>query len=297
MTRPTLRSSPGPARYWLRAVYFPHHPVLATMPVLGAWAVATHEGPTRSHLLLPCMVASILLEIGGRLINYHQDAGSSVDAARFLPADHPLRTGMPPPRHIFLAGCGVLGIFGVLAAAIGWTLAPWGPFLSPPIVFLMFNYAGGPGRLGHRSMGELLRFLAFGTASLATYVILTHKFTATAALLSVAHGCLAVAGMTVQNYRDRNTDREAGKITIAVRLGEGTRAFLISMIALPYGLLVPMALLVGSAWVLCPLVSLPWAARIPRLLAPEVDFYAHPRRTIPVLVAYGGLLTVGFLLA
>jgi 1,4-dihydroxy-2-naphthoate polyprenyltransferase len=77
--------------------------------------------------------------------------------------------------------------------------------------------------------------------------------------LSVSIGCLSTAILVVNNVRDIDTDRRAGKNTLAVRLGrERTRKLFMVLIGAAYVAL-PMTLAVEDG---------PWAAMLGALSAP-----------------------------
>ena len=81
-------------------------------------------------------------------------------------------------------------------------------------------YTGGPKPYGYEGLGELFVFLFFGVvAVVGSYYVQTEDLTGLAFALSVPIGLLAAAILMVNNIRDIDTDRRAGKRTLAVRLG------------------------------------------------------------------------------
>ena len=94
-------------------------------------------------------------------------------------------------------------------------------------------------------------------------------------MLAVPVGLLASAILVVNNVRDLETDRRAGKRTLAVRLGrERARGLYAAMI---YGafLCAPLPWLLGSgelsAWLALPLLALPLAVPIVRTVRSRTD--------------------------
>ena len=86
-------------------------------------------------------------------------------------------------------------------------------------------------------------------------------------------GLLASAILVVNNVRDLETDRRAGKRTLAVRLGrERTRALYTAMVAGAF-VLVPLCWLLGSmtAWLLLPWLAIPLAIPLVRVVRSRVD--------------------------
>ena len=81
-------------------------------------------------------------------------------------------------------------------------------------------YTGGPKPYGYEGLGELFVFLFFGLVAVnGSYYVQVEKLAALPAGLSIAVGLLAAAILVVNNVRDIETDRRAGKRTLAVRIG------------------------------------------------------------------------------
>jgi 1,4-dihydroxy-2-naphthoate octaprenyltransferase len=167
---------------------------------------------------------------------------------------------------------GMLVVFG-LAALCGLYLAWIGGW---PIILLgiaaivsAIAYTGGPFPLGYYGLGDLFVFLFFGLAAVAGTYYVQAGFVSTAAWwMAVPPGLIITAILVVNNLRDLENDRKAGKRTLAVILGEkGTRAeFLICMTA-AY-LVIPLAALAGLIpWLsLLTWASLPIAIRTARVV-------------------------------
>ena len=95
-------------------------------------------------------------------------------------------------------------------------------------------------------------------------------------MLAVPVGLLATAILMVNNVRDLETDRRAGKRTLAVRLGaRRARARLYAATVYVAFLTAPVAWLAGgeglSAWLLLPWLALPLAAPVVRTVRNRVD--------------------------
>ena len=81
-------------------------------------------------------------------------------------------------------------------------------------------YTGGPRPYGYEGLGELFVFLFFGVVAVAgSYFVQTEDLRWEAVALGVPVGLLAAAILVVNNVRDVDTDRRAGKRTLAVKLG------------------------------------------------------------------------------
>ena len=86
-------------------------------------------------------------------------------------------------------------------------------------------YTGGPRPYGYEGLGEVFVFLFFGVVAVAgSYYVQVEELPWEAFALAVPVGLLAAAILVVNNVRDIETDRRAGKRTLAVRLGPRARA-------------------------------------------------------------------------
>jgi 1,4-dihydroxy-2-naphthoate octaprenyltransferase len=287
------------AAAWLRSGYIPHHPAFVTVPVVVATALAERAGEANLARAAASAVAGMAFEVGGRFINYHQDLSTGVDDTDALPRTHPLVTQTPSVRAMAIAGWTLLVLSGVLYSVLGALISPVLIAIGPVVVLGTHHYAGGR-RYGHRTLGEVGRFVAIAQMTYGNYFLQTESISASSVVCSFALGSFAVAGMSIQNDRDRETDARAGKTTLAVRLGaRGTRRLIATLLTLPYLLLVPIALLEETGWVALALLSLPWAVWIVRTVTrpgrDDWQWYLHPRFTLPGMIAYGLLLSVGLL--
>ena len=98
-------------------------------------------------------------------------------------------------------------------------------------VIAMLGYVGGPFPYGYRGFGEVFVFLFFGVvATVGSRYIYDMSAPLLAWLLSIPIGLLATAILVVNNYRDLDTDRAAGKRTLAVIIGLETRTLFVALV-------------------------------------------------------------------
>ena len=145
-------------------------------------------------------------------------------------------------------------------------------------VFNAVAYTGGPYPLGYiglgdisigySGLGDLFVFLYFGLVATMTvpYMYTTIKGSNSSLLkisflVAIPIASLATAIIVVNNLRDRVTDVNAGKNTLAVRFGESfaRREYAILVLS-SYLILIPMAWIHGVTW-LCPIFSFPLAIK------------------------------------
>ncbi len=121
-------------------------------------------------------------------------------------------------------------------------------------------YTGGPRPYGYEGLGELFVFLFFGIVAVTgSYFVQVQQLPWEAFVLRGPVGLLASAILVVNNVRDLETDRRAGKRTLAVRLGrERTRALYAAMLACAF---LPRRctwlVRLDEAWLLLPLAGAP----------------------------------------
>lgn len=255
-------------KIWLLAIR-PKTLPAAAAPVIVGSAVALLEN---RFLIVPALAAlagALLLQIGANLANdvfdYHRGAD---DESRLGPT-RVTQAGLLTSAQVLL---GMWVVFG-LAIIIGiylFLIAGW-PVLLIGIFSILaaLAYTGGPFPLGYYGLGDLAVFVFFGPVAVCgTYYIQAGAVSLAAIWASIPMGLLTVAILVVNNLRDIESDRLAGKMTLAVRLGaRGTRWEYILCLLGAY--LVPFLLgLVGisSFWVLLSWLSVPFAIRMIRMI-------------------------------
>ena len=123
-------------------------------------------------------------------------------------------------------------------------------------------YTGGPRPYGYAGLGEVFVFLFFGLVAVnGSYYVQVEQLDALPLGLSIAVGFLATAILVVNNVRDLETDRRAGKMTLAVRMGRHNAVVLYRLLMLGAFVVLPIALAAGEASAL-PLIGC-WRCRWP----------------------------------
>ena len=140
----------------------------------------------------------------------------------------------------------------VLACLVGLPLVVWGgwPMLLVGAVCVVFCFLYTT-HLSYMGLGDVLVLVFFGLVPVCiTYYLQCHAVSASAVVLSLACGLVIDGLLLVNNFRDRDTDRVAGKRTIVVRLG----AQLTLKLYLGVGIvacLMGCVLLPGGHWLAC----------------------------------------------
>ncbi len=164
-------------------------------------------------------------------------------------------------------------------------------------------YTGGPRPYGYAGLGEVFVFLFFGLVAVnGSYYVQVEQLDALPLGLSIAVGFLATAILVVNNVRDLETDRRAGKNTLAVRMGRRNAVALYRGLVLGAFVVLPVSLLAGgaSALPLIGLLALPLAIKPLRTMSNRTDgpaLNAALAGTGALLGVFSLLVSVGLLLA
>ena len=194
---------------------------------------------------MAALLGSVAIQIGTNFANDYYDWKRGADTHERLGPLRVTQAGLVTPPQMRLAMWIVFG-FAVLDGAFLVWRAGW-PILAVGLLSVGAGilYTGGPFPFGYHGLGDVFVFIFFGVIAVSgTYYAQALKLNSTVLLLSIPIGLLATAILVVNNLRDIDTDREAGKMTLAVRLGRrGTRwefAILLLAIALVPPVLVLM---------------------------------------------------------
>ncbi|MEA2279570.1 MAG: 1,4-dihydroxy-2-naphthoate polyprenyltransferase [Solirubrobacteraceae bacterium] len=271
--QPTER--PDPLRIWLMAAR-PRTLPAAVAPVLVGTALAGTEGTFHVLRFVAAMLGALLIQVGTNLSNDYSDARRGADTEDRLGPVRVTAGGLVPPRQVLVAtyvafGLAVLvGVYLVVTA--GWQLL----LVGAASILAGVLYTGGPRPYGYEGLGDLFVFLFFGVVAVSgSYFAQTSHMEWEALVLSVPVGLLAAALLMVNNTRDLETDRRAGKRTVAVRLGRPrARGIYAAEVYLAFVVAqIPWIAGAGSLspWLLLVFLAVPLAAPIVRTVRSRTD--------------------------
>ena len=300
MTGDVLSTRSTQWTHWLAAAR-PATLSAAVAPVLVGAAAAGSDGYFRPLVFAATLAAALLIQIGTNFANDLFDYEHGADTAERLGPPRVTQSGLISPEQVRL---GTVITF-VTAAAIGLYLAFVGgwPILAIGAAAIVAGvvYTGGPWPLGYHGLGDLMVFAFFGMVAVTgTYYLQAETVSVAAVIAAVPVGLLVTAILVVNNLRDIETDAQAGKRTLAVRLGERTTRLQYALFVLgPYAI-APILLAAGAtAWVFLSWLTLPLAFLLSRtVLLGAVGRELNPvlKRTAQLHLAFGALLALGLLL-
>ncbi|MCH8161680.1 MAG: 1,4-dihydroxy-2-naphthoate polyprenyltransferase [Chloroflexi bacterium] len=300
----TSDAVPTPAllsKHWITAIRPPTLPAAVAPVLVGTAAASGIEGSFRLAVFIATLAAAILIQIGTNFANDVFDFEQGADTEDRLGPPRVTQSGLISPEHVRI-GTGI--VFGG-AAAIGVYLIVVGgwPILVIGALSILAGiaYTGGPWPLGYHGLGDVAVFVFFGmVAVIGTYYLQTDAVSGTAVVAAVPVGLLVTAILVVNNLRDLETDRRAGKRTLAVRIGKpATRMQYVALVLGPYLLMPVLWAMDAEAWVLLPLLSLPVALILGRAVLSGTSGRSLNdilKRTALLDFAFGALLALGLLL-
>jgi 1,4-dihydroxy-2-naphthoate octaprenyltransferase len=272
-------------------------------PVLVGTALAGYAGIFHPLRFLAALVGAVFIQVGTNLSNDYSDARRGADTEDRLGPVRVTAGGLVPPRRVLVAtyvSFGVaVGAGAYLIAVAGWQLL----IVGAASILAGVLYTGGPRPYGYEGLGEVFVFLFFGIVAVAgSFFVQVKHLDWEAFALAVPVGLVASAILVVNNVRDLDTDRRAGKRTLAVRLGRTrTRVMFAVILYLAY-LLTPVTWIFGplSPWLFLPWLTLPLAATIVRTVRNRTDGASLNEalaRTGMLQLVFCMLLSAGLLLS
>jgi 1,4-dihydroxy-2-naphthoate octaprenyltransferase len=291
-------------RIWVMAAR-PRTLPAAIAPVLVGTAAAVYWAGhlPRWGAFVAALIGSIFIQIGTNLANDYSDAKRGADTADRLGPVRVTSSGLITPTRVLRA----TWIAFAVAVAAGIYLAA-----VAGIVILLIGaasivagvlYTGGPRPYGYAGLGEVFVFLFFGLVAVnGSYYVQLEELDTLPLGLSICVGFLATAILVVNNVRDLETDRRAGKLTLAVRMGRQNAITLYRLLVVGAFVVLPLALWAGeaSAWPMLAALAAPLAVEPLRIVSSRTDGPALNGAlgaTGAVLGVFSLLVTFGLLIA
>ena len=187
--------------------------------------------------------------------------------------------GLVPPRQVLVATYVSFGLAVLCGVYLVWLAGPILLAIGAASILAGVLYTGGPRPYGYEGLGEVFVFAFFGIVAVTgSYYVQAEQVTWEAFVLAVPVGLLASAILVVNNVRDLESDRRAGKRTLAVRLGRERARTLYGLMVYGAFVTAPVPWVAGSlsAWLLLPLV-LAAGGRLARAPRAPPRRRAHPQ--------------------
>jgi len=172
-----------------------------------------------------CLAFALLAQIVSNTANEYFDYLHGADKPGRVGPRRGVTEGDIKPTTLRNVTAGLLA----LACAVGCCLIPYGGWWLLPVGIVIavaaLAYSTGPYPLSYHGLGELMVFIFFGVVPVnLTYYVQALRWDPLVLLMSITTGLLAVNVLLINNYRDVDDDREAGKRTSVVIYGRKAAA-------------------------------------------------------------------------
>ena len=204
---------------------------LRTLPVslsgvIIAIGLAKFHHELRWVPALLCLVFALLAQVVSNMANEYFDYLKGTDKPGRVGPRRGVTEGDIKPTTLRNATFGLLAVTCIVGCCLipygGWWLLPVGIVIA----LAALAYSTGPYPLSYHGLGELTVFIFFGLVPVnLTYYVQALRFDPIVLLMSITIGLLGVNVLLVNNYRDVDDDREAGKRTSVVLFGRKPAAF------------------------------------------------------------------------
>jgi 1,4-dihydroxy-2-naphthoate octaprenyltransferase len=241
----------------------------SVVPVMVGSAAAWNETDFQPLLSVIAFFCSLLIQIGTNFTNDLYDYLKGADSTGRKGPVRVIAAGLITVKEIKIA---VLLVF-TLAFIAGLYLV-----YSSGIVILIIGilsiaagiaYTAGPYPLAYKGLGDIFVFMFFGLIGTAgTYYLHSKSFSSLALLSSIPVGALITNILVINNYRDIEEDKAAGKYTLAVKLGKTyTRYQFLFLTVISFIIPVVLFLFFDFSWfIFLPYLTIPAVYKIIRML-------------------------------
>ena len=206
-------------KVWIEAAR-PRTLPTSVCPVIAATAYAWAQGKADWGAAAICFFFALAAQVAANFGNDYFDYKRGADRADRVGPRRAVTAGDISPRAMLAATLATLGIACaagcLLIPAAGWWLVAAGAVIA----IAALAYSAGPYPLSYHGLGDVTVWTFFGLAAVnLTYYVQALSFDFDVFLCSAAMGLLSVNILIVNNYRDYEDDKAAGKHTTVVLFG------------------------------------------------------------------------------
>jgi 1,4-dihydroxy-2-naphthoate octaprenyltransferase len=285
---------------WILAIR-PRTLPAAAAPVILGWSIAFTTGSFRLGSAIAALVCAVMIQIATNLVNDVVDFDKGADTEERTGPTRVTQTGLLTPRQVW---GGVWVTFGIAALAGAYLALIWGwavILIGALSILAGIAYTAGPFPLAYIGLGDLFVMVFFGFVAVCGTVFVTSGSLPVLAWFgAAAAGALTVNILVVNNIRDIDTDRAAGRKNIAILFGRQVAAWEYAvMVVIAYA--VPPVLVckeIATPWVLIALLSLPQGIKLWSVLrGDQAGLELNPilGKTAQLLLIYSLLFAAGLL--
>ncbi|MBI9046451.1 MAG: 1,4-dihydroxy-2-naphthoate polyprenyltransferase [Anaerolineaceae bacterium] len=270
----------------------------AAAPVLVGWGIAIKAGSFPIDKAIAALLCALLLQIAANLANDVSDFQKGADTEERLGPQRVTQSKLMSEKQVWIGTLVVLLLAGFVGLYLAFT-SGWGVILIGALsIAAALLYTVGPFSFSDIGLGELFVLIFFGfVAVCGTIYVLIGYVPLEAWLGGLSVGALTVNILVVNNVRDIDADRKAGRRNIPVLYGQSGGAWqYASMLVIAFSTVLLLPFLSHSFWVLLPLILIPSAISLFRKIsqtAPGKIFNQYLAETARLVFLYGLLLGIG----
>ena len=283
-------------RHWIYAARMRILPASA-IPTIAGIMLAAIDGAFDLFTATITVLSAMMLQTTSNYLNDLYDFKKGADLKRIGPpravaSGMISESAMMKMSWIMFALTFFIGL--ILVQKAGWPIL----FIGITSLWAAFAYTGGPYPLAYHGLGEVTAFVFYGLIPVwGAYYIQSPDFAfrPQVFLTGIIMGLFAAKILLVNNIRDIETDPIAGKITLAVMLGEKKSRLLYALLMiLSYGSLFLLARMQDNAVYLMPWILLPFAVYLTRgvLKTEKEKLNPYVFKTAIHLFAFGIILCI-----
>jgi len=217
---------------WLVAFRLRTLPLALSCIAMGGFLAAA-AGAFQWNIFLLCVLTTIFLQVLSNLANDYGDSVHGADSADRKGPSRAVQSGaitanqMKTAVVIFVCLCLASGV-GLLFTSFGldWKAIMFFFGLGVLSILAAIAYTVGKKPYGYIGLGDLSVLIFFGLVGvLGSYYLFTKKITGYEVLPALSCGLFSIAVLNINNIRDIESDRKAGKFSIPVRIGREKAIF------------------------------------------------------------------------
>lgn len=212
---------------WITAARLRTLPLAASSIIMGS-GMASHSGQFKLEVFLLSLLTTVLLQILSNFANDYGDSLNGADHAGRIGPGRMVQTGAISGPEMFraIAVTAVLSLFsGIALLWVAFEEVFSFSFLTMLFLGLLsiaaaIRYTAGSKPYGYVGLGDLSVLIFFGWVGVGgSYFLHTLTFDPAIILPATATGLVATGVLNLNNIRDTESDRIAGKRSIPVRIG------------------------------------------------------------------------------
>tara|TARA_A100000171_G_scaffold42407_1_gene43802 strand:+ start:973 stop:1866 length:894 start_codon:yes stop_codon:yes gene_type:complete len=253
-------------KHWVKAFRLRTLPLALASIGMGAFLAAA-AGKFNSGVFALCALTTILLQVLSNLANDYGDSVHGADGARRTGPSRAVQSGVISLKAmrnaiILFSALSLLSGIGLIYLAFGWSPQVFGFFLGLGVLAILaaITYTAGYKPYGYMGLGDISVLIFFGLVGVMGSAYLYEQELKWEYLLpAISTGLFSVGVLNVNNIRDIESDKEAGKISIPVRIGR-TKAVVYHWFLLGTGFVLGLTYVLmnyTSYWQLIIVLALP----------------------------------------